>query len=85
MDMKENRKDNRRALILSRWPGHGGHRYPFGFSGDAVCEALQSTLTEQVVEWRALQILPEITSKACSNALFLWSHDVGVSFTALQA
>lgn len=77
--MLENRNDKRRPLILSRWPGHGGHRYPFGFSGDTVgyCE-FKTDDNLQVVDWRVLQIMPEITAKACTNALFLWSHDVGV-------
>eukprot|EP01121_Diplochlamys_sp_Union-15-3_P009447 TRINITY_DN2578_c0_g1_i4.p1 TRINITY_DN2578_c0_g1~~TRINITY_DN2578_c0_g1_i4.p1 ORF type:complete len:594 (+),score=100.47 TRINITY_DN2578_c0_g1_i4:95-1876(+) len=58
-------RDNKRSLILSRWPGLGGHRYPIGFSGDSVAG------------WRELSILPMFTSTS-SNVLFTWwSHDVG--------
>ncbi|EAY21685.1 Glycosyl hydrolases family 31 protein [Trichomonas vaginalis G3] len=61
-------KDNgrkRRPLILSRWCGLGGQRYPIGFSGDTF------------VEWSSLQFQPYFTSTAANIGFNYWSHDIG--------
>jgi alpha-glucosidase len=62
-DMESRRRE--RPIILHRYGGLGGHRYPVGFSGDAA-----ST-------WESLAFQPELTATA-GNVLFgYWSHDIG--------
>ena len=55
----------KRPFIFSRWPGLGGHRYPIGFSGDAV------------VDWESLAFQPKMTATAANVAFGWWSHDIG--------
>ncbi|KAK4531797.1 hypothetical protein CCYA_CCYA09G2654 [Cyanidiococcus yangmingshanensis] len=52
-------------VILSRWPGVGGHRYPVGFSGDTVAS------------WSSLAMQPEFTTMAANVGYYYWSHDIG--------
>jgi hypothetical protein len=56
---------NKRPIILSRWCGLGGQRYPIGFSGDTK------------VEWEALQFQPYFSSTAANVGFMYWSHDIG--------
>jgi hypothetical protein len=63
------REPNRkRALILSRWCGLGGQRYPIGFSGDTT------------VEWISLQFQPYFTATSANVGFGFWSHDIGGHF-----
>jgi len=55
----------RRPLLLSRWGGLGGHRYPLAFSGDAISD------------WASLAFQPELTATAGNVLCAWWSHDVG--------
>lgn len=55
-------------LILSRFPGPGGHRYPVGFSGDTV------------ISWASLAFQPECTATAANIGFGWWSHDIGGHF-----
>ena len=59
---------NKRPIILSRWCGFGGQRYPIGFSGDTK------------VEWEALQFQPYFSSTAANVGFMYWSHDIGGHF-----
>jgi len=59
------RDGRRRPLILSRWGGLGNHRYPIGFSGDAV------------VTWESLAFQPYFTATAANVGFGWWSHDIG--------
>lgn len=52
-------------IILSRFSGTGGHRYPLGFSGDTV------------VSWETLNYLPYFTATASNIGYTWWSHDIG--------
>jgi hypothetical protein len=52
-------------VILSRWPGLGGHRYPVGFSGDTISS------------WNSLAMQPEFTAMAANVGYYYWSHDIG--------
>ena len=52
-------------LILSRYAGPGGHRYPVGFSGDTV------------ISWDSLAFQPEFTATAANIGCGWWSHDIG--------
>ncbi len=61
----ENMKTNNRPLILSRYCGIGGQRYPLGFSGDSV----QS--------YDSLKYLVKTTPMASNVGFTYWSHDVG--------
>lgn len=61
----DNRRNNKRPLILSRFAGVGSQRYPLGFSGDTV----QS--------WRSLEYQPYFTSTASNIGYPWWSHDIG--------
>jgi len=54
-----------RPLILSRYAGAGGHRYPLGFSGDTA------------MNWRVLRFLPYFTANAANIGYTWWSHDIG--------
>jgi hypothetical protein len=58
-------RDGRRPFVLSRWPGLGGHRYPVGFSGDAV------------VRWDSLRFQPHMTATGANVDFGWWSHDIG--------
>lgn len=51
-DTPARRGAQRRGLVLSRFPGVGGHRFPVGFGGD------------QAHVWSGLQYLPYFTSTA---------------------
>ena len=55
----------KRPLIFSRWGGHGSHRTPVGFSGDAE------------VTWQSLAFQPYLTAAAANIAYGWWSHDIG--------
>ncbi|KAK4536116.1 hypothetical protein CDCA_CDCA07G2141 [Cyanidium caldarium] len=61
-----------RAVIFSRWPGAGGHRYPIGFSGDTV------------VSWSSLQVQPQFTAQAANVGCFYWSHDIGGHYGGIE-
>jgi alpha-glucosidase (family GH31 glycosyl hydrolase) len=58
-------RDGRRPLTFSRYAGPGSHRYPIGFSGDAL------------VSWASLQFQPEFTAAAANVGYGWWSHDIG--------
>lgn len=58
-------RDGRRPLTFSRYAGPGSHRYPVGFSGDAV------------VSWDSLAFQPRFTATAANIGYGWWSHDVG--------
>lgn len=61
----DNKRDGKRPLILSRYAGPGSHRYPVGFSGDAV------------VTWESLDFQPYFTATASNIGYGWWSHDIG--------
>jgi len=56
---------SRRPLTFSRYAGPGSHRYPIGFSGDAL------------ITWDSLRFQPEFTATASNIGYGWWSHDVG--------
>jgi alpha-glucosidase (family GH31 glycosyl hydrolase) len=58
-------RDGRRPLTFSRYAGIGSHRYPVGFSGDAV------------TTWESLAFQPFFTATASNVGYGWWSHDVG--------
>ena len=58
-------RDGRRPLTFSRYAGPGSHRYPVGFSGDAV------------ISWASLAFQPHFTAAAANIGYGWWSHDVG--------
>lgn len=55
----------RRPLTFSRYAGPGSHRYPIGFSGDAI------------ISWDTLDFQPEFTATASNIGYGWWSHDIG--------
>ncbi len=55
----------KRPMILSRWAGLGGHRYPLGFSGDVYSS------------WNSLAFQPPMTATAGNVGFGYWSHDIG--------
>ncbi len=61
----DNCRNGKRGLILSRYAGPGSHRYPIGFSGDAV------------ISWKALNFQPYFTATASNIGYTWWSHDIG--------
>lgn len=61
----DNCRDGKNGLILSRYAGLGSHRYPLGFSGDAI------------VCWRSLKFQPYFTALASNAGYTWWSHDIG--------
>lgn len=61
----DNCRDGKRGLILSRYCGLGGHRYPAGFSGDTV------------VSWNSLDFQAYFTATAANAGFCFWSHDIG--------
>jgi len=54
-----------RPMIFSRYAGPGSHRYPVGFSGDAV------------ISWASLAFQPYFTATASNIGYGWWSHDIG--------
>src|SRR6478609_1015033 len=58
-------RDDRRGLTFSRYAGPGSHRYPVGFSGDAL------------ITWDSLRFQPEFTATASNIGYGWWSHDIG--------
>jgi hypothetical protein len=66
-------RDARRPLILSRWCGLGGQRYPIGFSGDTI------------VEWESLQLQPFFSATAANVGFGFWSHDMGGFFAGHES
>jgi hypothetical protein len=58
-------RDHRRPLTFSRYAGPGSHRYPVGFSGDAI------------ISWESLDFQPEFTATASNIGYGWWSHDIG--------
>jgi alpha-glucosidase (family GH31 glycosyl hydrolase) len=61
----DNRKEEKRPLIFSRYAGVGSHRYPIGFSGDSV------------ITWKSLEFQPYFTATASNVGYGWWSHDIG--------
>ncbi len=64
----DNARDNQRPLTFSRYAGPGNHRYPVGFSGDAV------------ISWDSLAFQPYFTATAANIGYGWWSHDIGGHF-----
>ena len=58
-------KHTNRPLILSRFCGAGGQRYPLGFSGDSF------------QNFASLKYLVKTTSQATNIGFTYWSHDIG--------
>ena len=58
-------KNPHEPVLFSRFAGPGSHRYPVGFSGDAV------------VTWESLDFQPEFTATASNVGYGWWSHDIG--------
>jgi len=61
-------RTGKRGLILSRFGGIGGHRYPVQFSGDTPSE------------WATLQYQIEFTARSAGLGAAYWSHDIGGFF-----
>lgn len=61
-------KRKKRPVILSRYAGVGSHRYPIGFSGDAI------------ISWESLRFQPYFTATATNIGYTWWSHDIGGHF-----
>lgn len=55
----------KRRLTFSRYAGMGSHRYPVGFSGDAI------------ISWESLAFQPYFTANASNVGYGWWSHDIG--------
>jgi hypothetical protein len=68
LDNLQAARDNQRPLTFSRYAGPGNHRYPIGFSGDAV------------ISWASLAFQPYFTSTAANIGYGWWSHDIGGHF-----
>ena len=62
VDMESSGK---RPIMLSRYSGFGSHRYPVGFSDDAV------------MDWETLNFQPYFTVNASNVGYSWWSHDIG--------
>lgn len=62
---RDNCRNGKRGLILSRYAGPGSHRYPIGFSGDTV------------MSWESLDFQPYFTATASNIGYTWWSHDIG--------
>ena len=58
-------RNDKPAVILSRYGGPGSHRYPVGFSGDTFAT------------WASLDFQPYFTSTAANIGYTWWSHDIG--------
>ena len=54
-----------RPMIMSRYSGWGGHRYPIGFSGDFR------------MSWESLQFQPYFNICATNAGFTWWSNDIG--------
>lgn len=54
-----------RPMTFSRYAELGSHRYPIGFSGDAV------------ISWASLDFQPYVTAYAANVGYGWWSHDIG--------
>ena len=63
-DMRYN-KPSLRPLIFHRWGGLGSHRYPIGFSGDAV------------IDYSTLDFETYFTPTASNVCFGYWGHDLG--------
>lgn len=61
----DNRRENKRPLIFSRYAGVGSQRYPIGFSGDTI------------ITWKSLEFQPYFTATASNVGFGWWSHDIG--------
>ncbi|MCS6712054.1 glycoside hydrolase [Brachybacterium sp. EF45031] len=61
----DNARDGRRGLTFSRYAGPGSHRYPVGFSGDAI------------ISWESLAFQPRFTAAGANIGYGWWSHDIG--------
>ena len=61
----DNCQNNNRGILLGRFPGFGGHRYPIGFSGDST------------ISWESLDFQPYFTASASNVGYGWWSHDLG--------
>jgi len=61
----DNARDGKRPLTFSRYAGPGSHRYPVGFSGDAL------------ITWASLDFQPFFTATASNIGYGWWSHDIG--------
>ncbi len=58
-------KTGKRPMIFHRWGGLGNHRYPIGFSGDAM------------TNWETLDFETYFTATAANVGYAYWSHDIG--------
>ncbi|MGB9880821.1 MAG: TIM-barrel domain-containing protein, partial [Anaerolineae bacterium] len=58
----------KRALIFSRYGGHGSHRYPISFSGDTYSD------------WGVLRYEITFTPTAGNVLIPYWTHDIGGFF-----
>jgi len=58
-------RNGKRGLILSRYSGWGGHRYPIYFSGDATGN------------WDVLKFEIDFTTSSSNQGCFYWSHEIG--------
>jgi len=56
---------NSRPMIMSRYAGWGGHRYPIGFSGDVR------------MSWESLDFQPYFNICATNAGFTWWSNDIG--------
>ena len=62
---RDNGRDGKRGLILSRYAGPGSQRCPVGFSGDTI------------MSWKSLAFQPRFTAMAANAGYPWWSHDIG--------
>lgn len=58
-------RSDRRGVMLSRWGGWGGHRYPIQFSGDTH------------TRWETLASQVDFTAGSAASLAGWWSHDIG--------
>ena len=58
-------RSDRRGVMLSRWGGMGGHRYPIQFSGDTH------------TRWETLASQVDFTAASAASLAGWWSHDIG--------
>lgn len=61
----DNARRNPHGITFSRYAGPGSHRYPVGFSGDAV------------ISWDSLAFQPRMTAAGANIGYGWWSHDIG--------
>lgn len=62
---EDSAREGRRPLTFSRYAGIGSHRYPIGFSGDAL------------ITWESLAFQPYFTAAAANVGYYWWSNDIG--------